>query len=185
MSDVTELLAAVDRGDQHAAAQLLPLVYDELRRLAAARLAAEPSGNTLQPTALVHEAYLRLVGSPGGDRWDHRGHFFAAAAEAMRRILIDDARRKAAARHGGAMQRQALDPDGAPSPEPREDLLALDEALGRLESEGPLKANLVKLRYFTGLSLAEAAAALNLSERTAGRYWAYARAWLRRAVEGT
>ncbi len=116
MTEVTELLIAIDRGDPHAAAQLLPLVYDELRRLAAARLAAEPSGHTLQPTALVHEAYLRLVGAPGGDQWDHRSHFFAAAAEAMRRILIDDARRKAAARHGGAMQRQALDPDAAAHP---------------------------------------------------------------------
>jgi RNA polymerase sigma factor (TIGR02999 family) len=184
MSEVSELLSAVDRGDPRAAAQLLPLVYDELRRLAAARLAAEPSGNTLQPTALVHEAYLRLVGSTGGDSWDHRGHFFAAAAEAMRRVLIDNARRKAATRHGGAMQRQALDPDAAHVPEPREDLLALDEALNKLEAEDPLKANLVKLRYFAGLNLAEAAAALNLSERTAGRHWAFARAWLRRAVEG-
>jgi RNA polymerase sigma factor (TIGR02999 family) len=185
MTDVTQLLNAIDQGDPQAAAQLLPLVYDELRRLAAARLAAEPSGNTLQPTALVHEAYLRLVGTPDGDQWDHRGHFFAAAAEAMRRILIDNARRKATARRGGAMRRQALDPDAAAIPEPREDLLALDEALDRLEAEDPLKANLVKLRYFVGLSLAEAAAALDLSERTAGRHWAYARAWLRRAVEGS
>lgn len=185
MTEVTQLLDAMDRGDPHAAAQLLPLVYDELRRLAAARLAAEPSGHTLQPTALVHEAYLRLVGTPDGDKWDHRGHFFAAAAEAMRRILIDDARRKAAARHGGAMQRQELDPDAAAIPEPREDLLALDEALDQLAAEDPLKAHLVKLRYFVGMSLAEAAAALGLSERTAGRHWAYARAWLRRAVEGS
>jgi RNA polymerase sigma factor (TIGR02999 family) len=185
MTEVTQLLSAMDRGDPQAAAELLPLVYDELRRLAAARLAGEQSGNTLQPTALVHEAYLRLVGSPDGDQWDHRGHFFAAAAEAMRRILIDDARRKATARHGGTMQRQALDPDAAATSEPREDLLALDEALDRLEAEDPLKAKLVKLRYFAGLSLAEAAAALDLSERTAGRHWAYARAWLRRAVEGS
>ncbi len=184
MSDVTQLLNAMDRGDPHAAAQLLPLVYDELRRLAAARLAVEPSGNTLQPTALVHEAYLRLVGTPAGDQWDHRGHFFAAAAEAMRRILIDQARQKAALRHGGALQRQALDPNAATIPEPREDLLALNEALDKLAIEDPLKANLVKLRYFVGLSLTEAAAALDLSERTASRHWAYARAWLRRAVEG-
>ena len=186
MNEVTQLLNAMDRGDPHAAADLLPLVYDELRRLAAARLAAEPSGNTLQPTALVHEAYLRLVGTPGGDHWDHRGHFFAAAAEAMRRILIDNARRKATARHGGAMQRQALDPDvmAMAIPEPREDLLALDAALDRLAAKDPLKADLVKLRYFAGMSLAEAAAALGLSERTAGRHWTYARAWLRRAVEG-
>jgi RNA polymerase sigma factor (TIGR02999 family) len=185
MDEVSQILSAIEQGDAHAAAQLLPLVYDELRQLAAARLAAEPSGHTLQATALVHEAYLRLVGSPGGNSWDSRGHFFAAAAEAMRRILIDDARRKAAARHGGAMRRQALDPGATASPEPREDLLALDEALNRLEAEDPLKAKLVKLRYFAGLSLAEAAAALDLSERTAGRHWAYARAWLRRAVEGT
>jgi RNA polymerase sigma factor (TIGR02999 family) len=185
MNEVTQLLNAMDLGDPQAAAQLLPLVYDELRRLAAARLANEPSGNTLQPTALVHEAYLRLVGTPEGDQWDHRGHFFAAAAEAMRRILIDDARHKATAKRGGAMRRQALQPDTAAIPEPREDLLALDEALDRLEAEDPLKANLVKLRYFAGLSLAEAAAALDLSERTAGRHWAFARAWLRRVVEGS
>ncbi|MDB5350573.1 MAG: sigma factor [Planctomycetota bacterium] len=185
MIEVTQLMYAMGQGDPHAATHLLPLVYDELRRLAAARLAAEPSGHTLQPTALVHEAYLRLVGAPGGDQWDHRGHFFAAAAEAMRRILIDDARRKATERRGGGMERQALDPDVAPIPEPREDLLSLDEALDRLAVEDPLKATLVKLRYFAGLSLAEAAAALSLSERTAGRHWAYARAWLRREVEGT
>jgi RNA polymerase sigma factor (TIGR02999 family) len=183
MTEVTKLLNAMDRGDREAAAQLLPVVYDELRQLAAARLAAEPSGNTLQPTALVHEAYLRLVGTPQSDQWDHRGHFFAAAAEAMRRILIDEARRKATVRHGGALQRQDLDSDLASSTEPREDLLALNEALDRLQEEDPLKANLVKLRYFAGLSLPEAAAALDLSERTAGRHWAYARAWLRRAVE--
>jgi RNA polymerase sigma factor (TIGR02999 family) len=185
MTEVSQLLNAMDQGDPKAASQLLPLVYDELRHLAAARLAAEPSGNTLQPTALVHEAYLRLVGESNEGRWDHRGHFFAAAAEAMRRILIDAARRKATERRGGAMQRRALDPDAAAVPEPREDLLALDEALDQLEAEDPLKANLVKLRYFAGLSLSEAAAALDLSERTAGRHWAYARAWLRRAVEGS
>src|SRR6516162_6409996 len=142
MTEVTQLLIAIDQGDPQAAAQLLPLVYDELRRLAAARLAAEPSGNTLQPTALVHEAYLRLVGSPGGDQWDHKGHFFAAAAEAMRRILIDNARRKGAERHGGAVQRQPLDEDAAAVPEAREDLLALDEALDRLQAEDPVKADL-------------------------------------------
>jgi RNA polymerase sigma factor (TIGR02999 family) len=185
MNEVTRVLSSIEQGDPHAAAQLLPLVYNELRRLAAARLAAEPPGNTLQPTALVHEAYMRLVGSSDGNRWDHRGHFFAAAAEAMRRILIDNARRKAATRHGGAMQRQALDVDTVSISEPRGDLLALDEALDRLEAEDPLKAKLVKLRYFAGLSLAEAAAALDLSERTAGRHWTYARAWLRRAVDGS
>jgi len=184
MTDVTQILSKIESGDPAAAEQLLPLVYEELRKLAAVRLAAEPSGNTLQPTALVHEAYLRLVGSANGDSWDHRGHFFAAAAEAMRRILIDNARRRAAERHGGGLQRQVLAADAAPSPEPREDLLALDEALDRLAAEDPLKANLVKLRYFVGLSLPEAAAALGLSERTAGRHWAFARAWLRREVEG-
>jgi RNA polymerase sigma factor (TIGR02999 family) len=183
MSDVTNILAQMESGDSAAAEKLLPLVYEELRKLAAVRLAAEPSGNTLEPTALVHEAYLRLVGASNGSAWDHRGHFFAAAAESMRRILIDNARRKASARHGGAFKRQTLDPESVSLPEPREDLLALDEALDRLAAEDPLKADLVKLRYFAGLSLAEAAAALDLSQRTAGRHWAYARAWLRRAVE--
>jgi RNA polymerase sigma factor (TIGR02999 family) len=182
MTEVTQILQAIDAGDPHAAAQLLPLVYDELRRLAAAQMAREQPGHTLDGTALVHEAYLRLVGD---QHFANRRHFFAAAAEAMRRILIDQARRKATTRHGGALRRRALDPDAAASPEPREDLLALDEALDRLAAEDPLKADLVKLRYFAGLSLAEAAAALDLSERTAGRHWAYARAWLRRAVEGT
>ena len=184
MSDVTRILSKIESGEPAAAEQLLPLVYDELRRLAANRLAAEPTGNTLQPTALVHEAYLRLVGNPNGDQWDHRGHFFAAAAEAMRRILVDNARRKATTKHGGALRRQTLDPDAAMIPEPREDLLALDEALDRLAVEDPVKAQLVKLRYFVGLSLPEAAAALGLAERTAGRHWAFARAWLRREVEG-
>lgn len=186
MTEVTRLLSEIDRGDPHAAPQLLPLVYDELRRLAAARLAVEPSGNTLQPTALVHEAYLRLTATrSGGSEWDHRGHFFAAAAEAMRRILVDNARKRATEKHGGGMRRQPLDPDTTPTPDPREDLLALNDALTQFEVEDPVKAALVKLRYFSGLSLAEAAAALGLSERTAGRHWAFARAWLRRAVEGS
>jgi RNA polymerase sigma factor (TIGR02999 family) len=184
MSDVTRLLDAAANGDRKAAAELLPLVYDELRKLAAARMAAEKPGYTLQATALVHEAYLRLVGPANGPRWDGRAHFFAAAAEAMRRILVEAARRRAAARHGGAMHRQPLDPEAAAVPQHREDLLALDEALDRLAAEDPLKADLVKLRYFVGLTLPEAAAALGLSERTAGRHWAFARAWLRRAVEG-
>jgi RNA polymerase sigma factor (TIGR02999 family) len=183
MTDVTRLLNAMDQGDRQAAAELLPLVYEELRRLAAIRLAAEPSGNTLQPTALVHEAYLRLVGTPGGDQWDHRGHFFAAAAEAMRRILIDHARRKAATCHGGTLQRQTLDAEDVAAPPVREDLAALDKALDRLAAEDPVKADLVKLRYFVGLPLAEAAVALGMSERTASRHWAYARAWLRRAID--
>lgn len=190
MTDVTLLLSAITNGDSHAAADLLPLVYDELRKLAAVRMAAEAPGNTLNATALVHEAYVRLVASPLRERgeeprWDNRGHFFAAAAEAMRRILVDHARRKAALRHGGGLGRIELEPDLAATREPREDLIALDEALNRLAAEDPLKADLVKLRYFAGLTLPEVAAALGLSERTAGRHWAYARAWLRRAVEGS
>ncbi len=185
MSDVTFLLDAAAAGDRRAAADLLPLVYDELRKLAAARMADEAPGNTLNATALVHEAYLRLVGPADAARWDNRGHFFAAAAEAMRRILVDHARQKAAARHGGGRDRLELEPDLAAAREPREDLLALDEALDRLAAQDPLKADLVKLRYFAGLTLPGAAAALGLSERTAGRHWAYARAWLRRAVEGS
>ena len=184
MADVTQLLDAAAAGDAKAAAELLPLVYDELRKLAATRLAAESPNQTLQPTALVHEAYLRLIGPADEPRWENRGYFFAAAAEAMRRILVDAARRKAAARHGGGRARRELEPDLAAAREPREDLLALNEALDRLAVADPLKADLVKLRYFAGLPLAEAAAALGLSERTAGRHWAYARAWLRRAVEG-
>ena len=184
MNEVTQLLSDLARGDAQAAGQLLPLVYEELRQLAAARMAHEAPGNTLNATALVHEAYLRLVGSLDEARWESRGHFFAAAAEVMRRILVDRARRKAAARHGGGRARLELKPDLVAAPEPREDLLALDEALDRLAAEDPLKAELVKLRYFAGLTLPDAAAALGLSERTAGRHWAYARAWLRRAVEG-
>ena len=185
MSEVSQILSNLARGDAHAAGHLLPLVYEELRKLAATRLAVESPGNTLNATALVHEAYLRLVGPANDARWDNRGHFFAAAAEAMRRILVDHARRKAAARHGGGLTRLELEPDLAAAGQPREDLIALDEALDRLAVEDPLKANLVKLRYFAGLTLTEAAVALGLSERTAGRHWAYARAWLRRAVEGS
>jgi RNA polymerase sigma factor (TIGR02999 family) len=184
MPDVTRLLDAAASGDRQAAADLLPLVYDELRKLATARMADESPGQTLQPTALVHEAYLRLIGPADESRWDNRGHFFAAAAEAMRRILVDAARHKAAAKHGGEFARLELVPDLAAAREPREDLVALDEALDRLAAEDALKAQLVKLRYFAGLTLPEAAAALGLSERTAGRHWAFARAWLRRAVEG-
>jgi RNA polymerase sigma factor (TIGR02999 family) len=184
MNDVTRILSNIAQGDGRAAGELLPLVYDELRKLAAARMAAEAPGNTLSATALVHEAYLRLVGPEDAEQWDHRGHFFAAAAEAMRRILVDRARRKAAARHGGELARIDLEPELAAAPEVHEDLVALDEALDRLAAEYPQQAELVKLRYFGGLTLPEAAAALGLSERTAGRHWAFARAWLRRAVEG-
>jgi RNA polymerase sigma factor (TIGR02999 family) len=182
MSDITRIL---NEGQSHRAAELLPLVYDELRKLAAARLSAEAPEHTLQPTALVHEVYLRLIGPADDERWANRGHFFGAAAEGMRRILVDSARRKAAIRHGGDRTRLELAPELAFAPEVREDLLALDEALDQLNAEDPLKAELVKLRYFAGLTLPEAAAALGLSERTAGRHWAFARAWLRQRVEGT
>jgi RNA polymerase sigma factor (TIGR02999 family) len=185
MSDVTRILSQIEAGDPAAAEQLLPLVYDELRKLAATRLAQEKPGQTLQATALVHEAYVRLIGTPDGHQWDHRGHFFAAAAEAMRRILVDRARRKAAAKRGGDLTRVELEPDLAVAPEVQEDLVALDTALDRFAAEYPVHAELVKLRYFGGLSLPDAAAALGLSERTAGRHWAFARAWLRRAVEGS
>ena len=183
MSDVTRILSAIEQGDPSAAEQLLPLVYEELRQLAAQKLAQEKPGQTLQATALVHEAYLRLVASPGREsgeaepHWNSRGHFFAAAAEAMRRILIDNARRKRRPKHGGERQRIDLDEVLAVAG-PREDLLALDEALSRLAAQEPVKAELVKLRYFAGLSLAEAAAFLGLSPATAKRYWSVARAWL-------
>jgi len=182
MNEVTQILADLAHGDAHAAEQLLPLVYDELRRLAAARLAAEPAGNTLQPTALVHEAYLRLVGTPGGDHWDHRGHFFAAAAEAMRRILVDAARKKRRERHGGDRTRIPLPAAEPAAPGPRDDLVALDAALTRLVAVDPQAAKLVELRHFTGLSVAEAAQTLGISARTADRLWAFARAWLHREL---
>jgi RNA polymerase sigma factor (TIGR02999 family) len=183
MSEVTRILSTLDEGNPHAAAQLLPLVYDELRRLAAQKLAKEKPGQTLQATALVHEAYLRLVGA-GGCAWDNRRHFFAAAAEAMRRILIESARRKKSRKHGGDRQREELDGDRLLAPMPAEDLLALDEALARLADRDPVKADLVKLRYFAGLTLDQAAAALGLSPSTADRYWAYARAWLHQEITG-
>jgi RNA polymerase sigma factor (TIGR02999 family) len=167
--------------DPHAAADLLPLVYDALRRLAARRLAREAPGQTLEPTALVHEAYLRLA-NDGGVYWDGRGHFFAAAAEAMRRILVEIARRKRSLKHGGAMQRQPLDDSALVAFEPREDLLALDEALTRLAELEPTVAALVQLRYFGGLSIPEAAEVLAIAPRTADRHWAYARAWLHEAL---
>jgi RNA polymerase sigma factor (TIGR02999 family) len=183
MTDVTRILSAIEQGDPHAAEQLLPLVYDELRKLAAQKLAQEKPGQTLQATALVHEAYLRLVGAETAQRWDSCGHFFAAAAEAMRRILIDQARRKQAEKHGGGWQRHdlleaelAIDSTGG-------DLLAVDAALSRLASQEPLIARLVELRVFAGLTLAEAARRLGLSQRTAYRHWAYARAWLRRELD--
>jgi len=184
MSEVSRILSAAEQGDPHAAAQLLPLVYDELRRLAVQKLAAEKPGQTLQATALVHEAYLRLVGGGGADHWDSRGHFFCAAAEAMRRILVESARRRNALKRGGDRDRQELDADEIAAPQPREDLLALDEALDRLAALDPVKAELVKLRYFAGCTIAEAARLLNISVTTADRHWAYARAWLHQEVAG-
>jgi RNA polymerase sigma factor (TIGR02999 family) len=181
MSEVTRILSAVEHGDPRAAEQLLPLVYDELRKLAAARMADEAPGQTLQPTALVHEAYLRLIGPAEEVRWENRGHFFAAAAEAMRRILVDDARRKQAGKRGGGMHRVDLDaaaPAAPPDDSAADNLLALDEALRQFEAEEPLRARLVKLRYFAGLSIPEAAAALDISVATAKRHWVYARSWL-------
>ena len=184
MNDVTRILSAIEQGDPKAAEQLLPLVYDELRKLAAQRLAREQPGQTIQATALVHEAYLRLVGSGPSRPWDSRGHFFAAAAEAMRRILVENARRKRCRKHGGGLVRVDLDEANLSCRIPPEDLLALDEALSRLAAEDPLKARLVQLRYFAGLSLEEASEALGISAVTAKRYWRYARAWLHRAVTG-
>jgi RNA polymerase sigma factor (TIGR02999 family) len=177
MNDVTRILSAIEAGDPHAAAELLPLVYDELRRLAAQRLAQEKAGHTLEPTALVHEAYLRLVGNRQVEHWDHRGHFFAAAAEAMRRILVDNARRKQTVRHGGERRRVPLRDDHRITESP-DDLLALDDVLTRFAAEEPAKAELVKLRFFAGLSIPEAAAALGISVASAERWWAYARTWL-------
>ena len=184
MSEVTRILSAIEQGDPQAASQLLPLVYDELRKLAAQRLAQEKPGQTLQATAIVHEAYLRLVDTEQIQHWNGRGHFFAAAAEAMRRILIDNARRKQRPKHGGGRQRVDLD-EALSVTAPREDVLALDEALKKFSELEPAKAELVKLRYFAGLSLDEAAACLGISPATAKRYWAVARAWLFAALSET
>jgi RNA polymerase sigma factor (TIGR02999 family) len=182
MSEVTRILSAIEQGDPHAARELLPLVYDELRKLAAQRLGQETPGQTLQATALVHEAYLRLVQVPSGDslagRWDGRGHFFAAAAEAMRRILVENARRKKSVKHGGHLQRVELDDAIGFDTTSPEVLLAVDAALEKLAREDPKKAELVKLRCFAGLSHQEAAEALGISRPTADRYWAYAKARL-------
>jgi RNA polymerase sigma factor (TIGR02999 family) len=183
MSDVTRILSDIACGDTRAAAVLLPIVYDELRRLAAQRLTREAPGNTLQPTALVHEAYLRLVGS-GDPGWDGRGHFFAAAAEAMRRILVENARRRGRQKRGGDHCRKDLELTDLAAPEADDDLLALDEALARLAALDAPKAELVKLRYFAGLTLAQAAEAMGISTATASRHWTFARAWLHREVVG-
>jgi RNA polymerase sigma factor (TIGR02999 family) len=182
MSDVTRILSAIEQGDPHAAEQLLPLVYKELRQLAAAKLAQEKPGLTLQATALVHEAYLRLVDVEQAQHWSGRGHFFAAAAEAMRRILLNRARDKKRGKRGGGWRRVDLDRLACVEGACDEDLIVLDDALGRLAAENRSCAELVKLRFFAGLTLKEAAAALGLARRTADRYWAYARAWLYEAL---
>jgi RNA polymerase sigma factor (TIGR02999 family) len=177
MNEVTKIIHAIEAGDRHAAAELLPLVYEELRVLAAQRLAQEKPGQTLEPTALVHEAYVRLVGDAQGGNWDHRGHFFAAAAEAMRRILVDAARRKQAIRHGGGKRRVPLQDHQHVMQSP-DAVVAVDEALTRFAREEPAKAELVKLRFFAGLSMPEAASALGISVASAERWWAFARTWL-------
>jgi RNA polymerase sigma factor (TIGR02999 family) len=189
MSELTQILSAIQDGDPRAAAQLLPLVYDELRQLAAYRLVQEKPGQTLQPTALVHEAYLRLVG-PGRERgenepcWDNRRHFFAAAAEAMRRILVENARRKGRIKHGGDQRREHADLDTLCAGAPADELLALHEALEQFAAHDPVKARLVELRFFAGLTLEQAAQCLNISLSTADRGWRYARAWLYDAMSG-
>lgn len=183
MSELTEIMNAIEAGDPLAVDRLMPLVYDELRKLAAAQLANEQPGQTLQPTALVHETYLRLVGGANPEKWNSRGHFFAAASVAIRRILIDNARRKQSLKRGGGFIRRELDDLPPCLPETREDLLALDAAMEKLAAVNPQAAELVQLLYFAGLTIPEAAQTLAISPRTAGRLWAYARAWLRREIE--
>jgi RNA polymerase sigma factor (TIGR02999 family) len=178
MNDVTQILSQIEHGDAAAAQRLLPLVYEELRRLAAARMAHEKPGQTLQATALVHEAYVRLVDSSQGQKWDSRGHFFAAAAEAMRRILVENARRKGRVRHGGDFERVELDGLALAVQAPDHDVLAVHEALEDLERTDPEAAKVVKLHYFLGQSFEETARLLEISERSAYRTWSYARAWL-------
>ena len=181
MTDVTQILNAIEQGDAQAAEKLLPLIYEELRVLAAQKMSHELPGQTLQATALVHEAYIRLVGEEVRN-WDSRGHFFAAAAEAMRRILVENARRKKSSKHGGDKLKVDLDHADLAIEEPSEDLIALDEALTRLSETDPSVADLVKLRYFAGLTIEQAAEFLGISRRTAVDHWAYARAWLRREI---
>ena len=180
---MTQILNQIQQGDAHAAERLLPLVYDELRKLAAQRLAQEKPGQTLQATALVHDAYIRLVDVEKAQHWNSRGHFFAAAAEAMRRILVENARRRSRVKHGGNCERMELD-SALVAPENDEELLALDAALHRLAGEDPLAANLVKLRFFAGLTVPQAAQMLDVSPRKADFLWSFARAWLRREIEG-
>jgi RNA polymerase sigma factor (TIGR02999 family) len=182
MSEVTSILSAIEQGQSQAAEQLLPLVYEELRKLAAQQLAQEKPGQTLQATALVHEAYLRLVGGDKDRHWASRGHFFVAAAEAMRRILVEQARRKRSRKRGGDRTRVDIDEANFPADQGSEEVLAVDEALAGLAAADAQAAELVKLRYFAGLSIPDVAAALNISPRSADRLWVYARAWLRRAI---
>lgn len=184
MTDVTQILAQIERGDSSAAKQLLPLVYDELRKLAVQRMAQENPGQTLQATALVHEAYLRLVDVEQAQRWDSRGHFFAAAAEAMRRILVENARRKNRVKRGGDLKRRELSDVPVVAPAIHEDLIALDAALDRLKAVDSQAVELVHLRYFVGLSVVDAAEILGISPRTADRVWAFARAWLHQEISG-
>jgi RNA polymerase sigma factor (TIGR02999 family) len=185
MSDVTRILSAIEEGDPHAADQLLPLVYDELRKLAALKLAHEKPGQTLEATALVHEAYLRLVDTDKVQHWNSRGHFFAAAAEAMRRILVERAREKGRAKRGSALQRLDVDLAGLASAVTPDQLLAIDEALAKLAVDDAIAAQIVKLRYFAGLSVEEAGQALAVPTTTAYRHWNYARAWLYRELLDT
>ena len=185
MSDVTRILSQIESGDPSAAEQLLPLVYDELRKLAAAKLAQEKPGQTLQATALVHDAYIRLVDVEKVQHWDSRRHFFSAAAEAMRRILVESARRKRGPQQGGGLLRHDLDDVDLANPPDRDDVLALDEALQKLAAHDKSAADVVQLRFFAGLPLAEVAKSLNISPRTADRLWAYARAWLHQEMQGT
>ena len=189
MTDITRILSAIEQGDPQASEQLLPLVYEELRKLARQKLAGENPGQTLQATALVHEAYLRLVASgdasaPREQHWNSRGHFFAAAAEAMRRILVENARRKKRIKHGGDLERVEIELASLPTRMSSDELLALDEALEQLQQHDPVKAQLVTLRYFGGMTIEQASDVLNISRVTAHRYWTYARAWLHRQITG-
>ncbi len=184
MTEVTRILSAIEQGDPHAAEELLPLVYDELRKLASQKIAQESPGQTLQATALVHEAYLRLVDVKKVQHWDSRGHFFAAAAEAMRRILVENARRKSRIKHGGGLERVEFELANLPTRMASEELIALDEALEKLRQQDPVKAQLVTLRYFGGMTIEQAAEVLKISRVTAHRYWTYARAWLHQQITG-
>ena len=184
MNDVTRILSAIEQGDPRAAEQLLPLVYDELRKLAAARLAQEKPGQTLQATALVHEAYVRMVDVDKAQGWHSRGHFFAAAAEAMRRILVENARRKQRIKHGGQLEPVEIDIADLPTRMAPQDLIALNEALEKLDQQDPVKARLVTLRYFGGMTIEQASEALGISRVTAHRYWTYSRAFLHQQITG-